>query len=84
MGQLGGERKGQAWWHHLWSGAGEPQSPTSEPQECWDVQLVGLALLPKEEFVAVACCHLSWCQAAISMANRLPESRFRSGHFLLG
>lgn len=31
MGQLGGERKGQAWWHCLCSGAGEPQSPALEP-----------------------------------------------------
>lgn len=29
--ELGGESKGQAWWHRLLSGAGEPGSPASEP-----------------------------------------------------
>lgn len=47
------------------------------PSRCWEVQLVGLALLPNEEFLAISSHPPSWCRAAISMANLLPESRLR-------
>lgn len=52
---------------------GQVQEGLRAPGRCWQFQLVGLALLPKEEFLAVSSHRPFQCQAAIKHGK--PTSR---------